>query len=361
MTTQLARLVDHARISRLALIGLAKNVGKTTTANHLVATLLSEGMYRADELAMTSLGLDGETTDVMTALPKPRYVPHAGMLVATTSDLLSQAEEEGMRVTRLRQLPARTALGPVVLARVERAGRIVIAGPTLLRDVGVALEQLRAYGARLGIVDGAINRLGAASPAITDACLICTGASVGANASLVARRTADVFERLSLAQTLLMDAYEKYLPGERLLMLRPRAGEMDARPFVGPPEPASEAAWMVAQMPGSPDAHFLLRGAFSEELARELLARLSSSSTVCHAEAIVADGTRIFCHAAVIRRLAMRGLHLRVGHAIRILALTINPFTPEYSCTPQELLDALLKELPEERPPVIDVISGLAT
>src|SRR5207248_6272098 len=135
MTTLLAQIITHARISRLALIGLAKNVGKTTTTNHLLAALLNEGFYGARELALTSLGLDGEATDAMTGLPKPRYVPQAGLLVATTLDLLLRAESEGTQVERLLQLPGRTALGPVILARILRPGRVIIAGPTLLHDL----------------------------------------------------------------------------------------------------------------------------------------------------------------------------------------------------------------------------------
>ena len=134
MTAYLAHIVANAHISRLSLVGLAKNVGKTTTTNHLVATLLGEQLYRADELALTSLGLDGEAIDALTGLPKPRYVPEAGMLVATTATLLLQAESEGARIERLRQLPGRTALGAVLLARIQHPGRIIIAGPTLLRE-----------------------------------------------------------------------------------------------------------------------------------------------------------------------------------------------------------------------------------
>src|SRR5229473_6525258 len=198
MTAQLASIVAQANIQRLSLIGLSKNVGKTTTTNHLLETLLSEGLYRAEELAITSLGLDGEATDALTGLPKPRYVPQAGVIVATTADLLRQAESEGTQLEHLLQLPGRTALGPVMLARVVRPGCIIIAGPTLLRDLRSTLDQLtEEYGTRLSIVDGAINRLGAAAPAITDACIVCTGASVAATPELVARRTADILKRLS--------------------------------------------------------------------------------------------------------------------------------------------------------------------
>src|SRR5579863_9591057 len=132
----LARIVAQARIQHLSLIGLSKNVGKTTTTNHLLDTLLQEQYYQPHELALTSLGLDGEATDALTGLPKPRYIPRAGLLIATTADLLRQAESEGARFERLRQLPGRTALEPVVLARVLETGKVMIAGPTVLRDLG---------------------------------------------------------------------------------------------------------------------------------------------------------------------------------------------------------------------------------
>src|SRR5579859_969752 len=115
----LAHIVAKARIQRLSLVGLAKNVGKTTATNYLLQALLDEKLYEASELALTSLGLDGEATDAMTGLPKPRYVLRAGLLVATTGELLRQAEGEGARFERLQQLPGRTALGPVFLARVN--------------------------------------------------------------------------------------------------------------------------------------------------------------------------------------------------------------------------------------------------
>lgn len=359
MTTLLAQIVTHARISRLALIGLAKNVGKTTTTNHLLAALLNEGFYGARELALTSLGLDGEATDAMTGLPKPRYVPQAGLLVATTLDLLRQAESDGIEVEYLEQLKGRTALGPVMLARVVQSGRIIIAGPTLLRDIRSALDRLQEHGSHLGIVDGAINRLGAASPSVTDACIVCTGASVGSTPELVARRTAAVLTRLLAPQTQWRDAYKKLLPQTRLLVCLPGSAEEQTHCFSGLAEPTNEAKWIGEHMHTASQTVFLLRGAFSEELSHELLAQLSHHDADAHAEIVVDNATRIFCHAVVLQRLAAKGLQVSVAHPIRILALTINPYTPEYSCTPQRLIDALLKELPTEHPPIVDVVSGL--
>jgi hypothetical protein len=357
MTAYLAQIVAQANIRRLSLIGLAKNVGKTTTTNHLLETLLSEDLYRAEELALTSLGLDGEATDALTGLPKPRYIPQAGLLVATTADLLKQAEREGAEVEHLQQLPGRTALGPVILARVLQAGRIVIAGPTLLRDLRSLLERLQTLGARLSIIDGAINRLGAAAPGVTDACILCTGASAAATPELMARRTADLLQRLSTRQTQWTDAYKKRPPHSRLYMLDPDNEDGTSESFSNVAEPINEARWIVMHMQAQQPV-YLLYGAFTEELSRALLAQLPTHPADSRAELIVEDGTKIFCHSAVLQRLSARGLDIRVARPIRILAVTINPYTPEYECTPQRLLDALVRELPWKHLPIIDVVSG---
>ncbi|MCJ7651122.1 MAG: hypothetical protein MUP85_21135, partial [Candidatus Lokiarchaeota archaeon] len=51
----------------IAIIGLAKNVSKTTTLNHVIQVL--KGGY---QLGLTSIGRDGEKYDAITSLPKPR-------------------------------------------------------------------------------------------------------------------------------------------------------------------------------------------------------------------------------------------------------------------------------------------------
>jgi len=359
MTAYLAQIVAQANIRSLSLIGLSKNVGKTTTTNHLLETLLSGNLYRAEDLALTSLGLDGEATDALTGLPKPRYIPQAGLLVATTADLLKQAEREGAQVEYLQQLPGRTALGPVIVARVLQTGHIVIAGPTLLRDLRSLLERLQALGARLSIIDGAINRLGAAAPGVTDACILCTGASAAATPELMARRTADLLQRLSTRQTQWTDAYyRKRSPHSRLYMLDPDNEDGTSESFSNVTGPINEARWIVMHMQAQQQPAYLLYGAFTEELSRALLAQLPTHPAASRAELIVEDSTKIFCHSAVLQRLSARGLDIRVAEPIRMLAVTINPYTSEYECTPQRLLDALVKELSSKHLPIIDVVSG---
>ena len=122
------------------------------------------------------------------------------------------------------------------------------------------------------------------------------------------------------------------------------------------PEPGNEASWIAWQAGENGRAVFFLHGALTEELSRALLAQQGGYND---AELVVEDGTKIFCHAVVLQRLAERGLDVRVAAPIRLLALTINPYTPEYTCTPAMLFDALAKALPQdEQLPILDVVSG---
>ncbi len=124
-------------------------------------------------------------------------------------------------------------------------------------------------------------------------------------------------------------------------------------------EPAGEARWIVEQIQSHELAIFL-RGALTEDLSRELLELLSRVNTRLRAELVVQDATKLFCHAAVLQRLERAGLSVRVANPIRVLALTINPFTPEYACTSAELIETLLQGASHSAlPPIIDVFSGL--
>ncbi|MHA1509163.1 MAG: hypothetical protein ACTSO6_10720 [Promethearchaeota archaeon] len=51
----------------ISIIGLAKNVSKTTTLNHII-NLLRDMLT----IGITSIGRDGEPYDAITELPKPK-------------------------------------------------------------------------------------------------------------------------------------------------------------------------------------------------------------------------------------------------------------------------------------------------
>jgi hypothetical protein len=332
---------------RLAIIGLSKNVGKTTVVNHLLDVL----PLPASELALTSLGLDGEALDALTGLPKPRIVPAPGLLVATAQRLLASSTAE---VEALEELPGRTALGPVVLGRVRLPGRIEIAGPTLLSDLALTARRMPLHGARLLLIDGAINRLGAAAPEVSDACILCTGATVGATVQAVARRTVENLEKLSTpaASRELWAAFGALPPACRLAMLMPD-GKIQTAPHETL-EPDVAARWIAGQAQEGAQTCFL-RGAFTDELAWALLRRWSSCwPLVC----VLPDATRLFAAVALLRQLAERGVSLVVVQPTRVLAVTLSPFAPGTHLPTRQLAQAI-QALCSRHPPLLDVVSGL--
>ncbi len=83
MSATLAAEVMPAR--RVTLVGLAKNTGKTEALTTLAAEVSGQG----HSLGITSIGRDGEESDVIEPrIVKPRIHCPAGTLVATTAPLL---------------------------------------------------------------------------------------------------------------------------------------------------------------------------------------------------------------------------------------------------------------------------------
>jgi len=152
----------------LGFVGTAKNTGKTTAALHMLALVDQAGI----KTGLTSIGYDGENTDHVTGLPKPRYYAHPGMVIATADNCL----ELGTARTIHRQPTGiRTILGEIIIAEVAEPGFVVLAGPNRRIDLQILLEQLQAQGIQLTLVDGALNRL--AALVLADGMVLSTGAA----------------------------------------------------------------------------------------------------------------------------------------------------------------------------------------
>jgi hypothetical protein len=172
----------------LAVVGLVKNAGKTTVVNALMANC-------PHRFGLTSLGLDGERTDHLTGLAKPSIAPPAGTLVATTRGSL---ERSRYAMEALEELPFHTPLGRVVIGRANGEGAVEVSGPTTLAELRVTVERLQALGAEQVLVDGAINRLGSASPRVSDGVVVATGGMVGDTLDDVLEATVGALDLLTL-------------------------------------------------------------------------------------------------------------------------------------------------------------------
>ena len=106
-------LVEHKIIS---IIGLAKNVSKTTTLNHILNQIPSN--Y---QLGLTSIGRDGEKYDIISEFPKPRIKIKKGTIVATAEESIKNSEIETIEILNTN---ISTPMGNVMILRAMNEGFI---------------------------------------------------------------------------------------------------------------------------------------------------------------------------------------------------------------------------------------------
>jgi hypothetical protein len=313
----------------LALVGLAKNTGKTVA----LATILAEHAAAGRRVGVTSIGRDGERHDVIDArIEKPSVELQAGDLVASTGALLRAS---GLAHERIEQTGARTPLGEVVLARLSEPGAVEIAGPSAAADMRTVAERMLALGAERVLIDGAIDRRAASSPAVADGLVMATGAILGEQVEEVVNATRDAVDLVRLARTS-ADA-DSLVTLERRLVLTA--------------DPAEIAA-LLREHPGA--GAFAVEGALSERFLEGLLAARNERAGR-ELRIVVGDPTRVFLSRRGPRWYARQGIAIEVLHTIDLRAITVNPVAPQsHRFESRRLCELIAAAVPDV--PVLDVL-----
>lgn len=180
MKPLLAPLVGNA--PTVTVIGLCKNAGKTTALCRLMDELAGE------TLAVTSVGRDGERTDVVTGTEKPQIRVRAGTIFATARGLLPRCD---VTVQVLDVTDVYTPLGQVAVLRALSDGWVQLAGPSAVGQLEPLERSFRALGADRVLIDGAAGRKSLAA-AGAGCALLCVGASMEGTMEHLAAETAHV-------------------------------------------------------------------------------------------------------------------------------------------------------------------------
>jgi len=330
----------------LAVIGLVKNAGKTTVANALMANC-------PHLFGLTSLGLDGERVDHLTGLAKPRIAPPAGTLVATTRGSLGRSRY-AMEI--LEELPFHTPLGRVVIGRAGHEGQVEVSGPTTLAELRVTIERLQAHGAEQVLVDGAINRMGSASPRVSDGVVVATGGMVGDTLGDVLETTAATLDLLSLpavsAETRALLA--PYLAQSTRALAFDDLGQVTALELSSV---VGEGVTVAREVERLGTRTLFVGGALTREFVDDLTRVLPPRRAL---RLVVRDATVLVLPAASVRRVRRRGIALEVLTALRVLAVTVNPFRVPQPYQPKVFFDAVTGAV-GDRMPVFDVVNGHAS
>ena len=330
---------------RIAVIGLVKNAGKTTVVNALMANV-------GQRFGLTSLGLDGERTDHLTGLAKPRIVPPPGTFVATTTGSLDRSHYH-MRI--IEELPFRTALGRVAIGIAGEDGEAVeVSGPTTLRQVRATADRLLALGAERVLVDGAINRLGSASPRVSDGLIMATGAILADKLEEVVQITAATFDMLTLPQAdeALRHALRGHDPAATRLLSLDAAGDkqpLRLTSLIG------HGAAVAREIERHDTQTLVVGGALTQDFVDDFLRVLPPKREL---RLVVRDATVLILPATTVARLRRR-LQIEVLHPLRVLAVTTNPFRLPKPYSPKVFFGAVVDAI-GDRAAVFDVINGLA-
>jgi hypothetical protein len=288
-------------------------------------------------IAVTSIGLDGEEFDQIYGTPKPQITIYEGMFFVTVEKFFAQKtfSAEILNINGLE-----TTLGKIVTARAISTGKVILSGAADTHTLRKIIAQNAAFGADITIVDGATSRLSLASPTVTDAMILATGAAVSANIEQLTRKTAFVVSLVSLpaVDENLQNLLSKI---EKGLWCLDKNGEL-----------------YDLQISSS----FLLKNAFNEQkksvlqqskmlfcsgaVSDNLLKFLILQNSVKDFLLIVKDFTKLFITPETYNFFTKKGGQIKVLHRTKLIAVTVNPTSPEgFVLNSEKLQDELRKKI----------------
>lgn len=308
------RLIENIKekYKTVSIIGLAKNAGKTVTLNYLINSAFEENIT----IGVTSTGRDGESSDLVTNTEKPTIYVNEGVLVATARQalILSEAKYEILEVTDFR-----TPMGEVVLAKIRQSGNIQIAGPSNSKELKQVSDMLVQFGAEIVFIDGAIDRKASSSPTISDACIMATGAVLSRDMKKAIEKTSYAVECYRLKQV------KSNIRNQILNMGKTSIINNDGEIIGLDVITGITAGKAITKVICEKTEYVYVKGAITSILLKEL----SSNRHVHNFKLVIDDSTKIFADLYQWNEAKKRGLRIETLDSINIIALTLNPVSPE--------------------------------
>ena len=275
-----------AGYKRIAIVGLAKNAGKTTVLNTLINWVAKQDI----KLGLASIGRDGEDTDLITLEKKPRIHVPPGCFCVTTNKIANPIQ--GLALEEALGEPG--VLGIPGIYHAEQKCQVELVGINMVSAMSFALERLSCL-CDLVLVDGALDRRSFALPSLVDGVILATGGTVGNTVDLVVQRTLAQIRLLSLPQcstgnTIIPGAFTDRMAYELLRSSVATEATSD-----------STGVSAVDDQPSPPTTTHIIQ---------------------------VKDWTRIFLSPGVFDLLHSRGFSLCVAKQIQLAGITTNPYNP---------------------------------
>ena len=294
----------------LSIVGLEKNTGKTECLKYVLDNLPVE----SKRIAVTSIGIDGETVDQVTRTQKPEISLRQGMYFGTSemhyrqrrlvSELIDVSDET-------------TSLGRVVTAKALTGGKILLSGPSSSNSLRRWMRDMRRHDIDLVIIDGALSRLSSASPAVSQSLILATGAAYSANLTTLVSKTAHVVDLVNLELTSERNI-NTLMPLEKGVWFIDKSGELKELDAV-------TSLSRDIHFEGMDDCETLyVAGA----LVDGFLEKVRKNKSLRQVELVVRDFTKIFVAPQQFRLFIKGGGRISVLQRSKLIAVTVNPTSP---------------------------------
>ena len=177
-----------------SIVGLEKNTGKTECFNYVLQRLPLD----KKRIAVSSIGIDGETTDQVTKTAKPEIFLREGVYFGTSEKhyLMKRLSAELLEISS-----ENTSLGNIIIGKALTPGKILLSGPSSTNGLRRWMDEMKKYNIDLTIIDGALSRMSLASPTVSESMILATGAAYSANINTLVQKTAFVVQMINLDLT----------------------------------------------------------------------------------------------------------------------------------------------------------------
>ncbi len=298
----------------ISIIGLSKNVSKTTTLNHIINLLKDNHI-----IGVTSIGRDGEPYDTITELPKPKIIVEEGTIFATAVDSLKNSDIE---TELIKGTDFTTPLGIINIYRAKIKGYVELAGPSMNKQLKVLCNEMLKIGCDVIFIDGAFDRKSFATPLISDATILSTGASVSRNMERVVELTSHIYNLFNIER--IND--DKIPKISKEIFLNAQVGIINEDySSIKLEEPTALGYSKVIFDQLTKDAKYLvIKGAITDSILDEYVTNKRIKSIII----ITTDPTKIFISKQAFHKFIKKGGHLKVLDQINLIAITVNHTSP---------------------------------
>ena len=283
------RLVDEViKYGSVSITGTAKNTGKTECLNYILRNIPSNVT-----VATTSIGVDGESIDAVTNTSKPEIYLKKGIYFATSE---THYRERKLTSEIVGISSTSSSLGRYVTGKTVIEGKIKLSGPSSIADLGVWMQQAGQFPIDLFLIDGAASRLSSATPFVTEAFILCTGAAACPSIETLIQQT-----EYLVTLSLLSEAHE-----EELLQSQNISALTEEKDFF----PLEKKC-------------FIVTGALTDKLVNMFIRQKMDGITL-----IVKDFTKVFVSMEVYRHFLTKGGRIAVERSANLIGICINPTSP---------------------------------